>query len=127
MAKLVLMSEPGLLEYFNNPNPERPYVIEHAAEEFTSVCPRTGHPDFGTIRIAFAPDRRCVELKSLKIYLQGYRSEGIFFEAVTNRILDDLVAGMQPHWIVVRSEWKGRGGIRSTITATHGDVPRDMS
>ncbi len=117
------MTEPNLLKCFDNPQPEREYIIEHIAEEFTSLCPMTGHPDFGRIIVRFCPDRRCVELKSLKTYLQAYRNEGIFYEAVTNRICDDLAHVMQPRWLMVRSEWRGRGGIRSRIMATYGDVP----
>lgn len=111
------------LETFPNPQPERDYVIEHVAEEFTSVCPKTGHPDFGTVTLRYCPDRVCVELKSLKLYYQSFRGEGIFYEAVTNRICDDLAACMNPRWLVVETNWRGRGGIRSRITATHGDVP----
>ncbi|HEX7010687.1 MAG TPA: preQ(1) synthase, partial [Phycisphaeraceae bacterium] len=114
------MPDRSILECFDNPQPGRDYVIEHVAEEFTSVCPKTGHPDFGTVTVRFAPDQRCVELKSLKLYLQSFRNEGIFYEAVTNRIADDLVAAMKPRWLVLETNWKGRGGIRSKITATHG-------
>lgn len=114
------MSNPALLECFDNPDPRRRYLIEHVAEEFTSLCPKTGHPDFGVITFRFCPDRKCVELKSLKIYLQDYRTKGIFYEAVTNKICDDLAAAMNPHWLQVIADWKGRGGIRSRITATHG-------
>lgn len=114
---------PGLLECFDNPNPQRPYVIEHVAEEFTSVCPKTGHPDFGTVTLRYAPAGRCVELKSLKVYLQAFRNCGIFYEAVTNQIADDLNAAMQPTWMVIETNWKGRGGIRSVITVSVGEVP----
>ncbi len=117
------MADAKLLECFDNPNPRRDYVIEHVAEEFTSVCPKTGHPDFGTVTLRYVPDKRCVELKSLKLYYQSYRNDGIFYEAVTNRMCDDLAAAMAPRWMVLRTDWKGRGGIRSTITATMGDVP----
>ncbi len=117
------MPDASVLECFDSPRPERNYVVEHAAEEFTSVCPRTGHPDFGRVILRFAPARRCVELKSLKLYLQSFRNEGIFYEAVTNRILDDLVGAMSPRWLVVITEWRGRGGIHSRIVATHGPVP----
>ena len=112
-----------MLECFNNPQPDRDYVIEHVAEEFTSLCPRTGQPDFGTITVRYCPDQGCVELKSLKLYYQSFRNEGIFYEAVTNRICNDLVELMQPRWLVVTTRWKGRGGIHSTITATHGPAP----
>jgi len=117
------MPDVSLLECFENPNPGRDYVIEHVAEEFTSVCPKTGHPDFGTITFRFVPDKLCIELKALKLYLQSFRSEGIFYEAVTNRIADDLEKAMQPRWMVVESNWRGRGGIRSVITVTVGTPP----
>jgi 7-cyano-7-deazaguanine reductase len=117
------MPDTKLLEFFPNPAPKRQYVIEHVAEEFTSVCPVTGHPDFGTVTLRFCPARTCVELKSLKLYLQAFRGEGIYYEAVTNRICDDLAGAMKPRWLVVQTDWKGRGGIRSRITATHGKAP----
>lgn len=122
------MPNPTLLDAFDTPT-DTPFVIEHIAEEFTSLCPMTGHPDFGEVRVQFCPQPasaggRCVELKSLKLYLQSFRSEGIFYEAVTNRIRDDLAALMSPAWLVVTTSWRGRGGIRSVITADHGDVPR---
>ena len=118
------MPQPDLLEFFDNPNPERDYVIEHVAEEFTSVCPKTAHPDFGTVTLRYCPDKTCVELKALKLYYQSFRNEGIFYEAVTNRIADDLVTAMKPRWLVIETNWKGRGGIHSRITATHGKVPQ---
>lgn len=117
------MADRNLLECFDNPQPARDFTIEHVAEEFTSVCPKTGHPDFGTVTVRFCPDAKCVELKSLKLYLQGFRNEGIFYEAVTNRIADDLAAVMEPRWMIVRTDWKGRGGIRSTIRVEVGEVP----
>jgi 7-cyano-7-deazaguanine reductase len=117
------MSDPAQLACFDNPNPGRDYVIEHVAEEFTSVCPKTGHPDFGTVTLRYGPDQHCVELKSFKLYLQGFRNEGIFYEAVTNRIAEDLARVMAPRWLVLRTDWRGRGGIRSTITVAIGDVP----
>lgn len=104
-----------LLECFPNPQPRQPYVIEHLAEEFTSLCPKTGHPDFGTVLIRFSPAKTCVELKSLKLYLQTFRTQGIFYEALTNRIADDLYKAMKPRWLIVETQWKGRGGIRSNI------------
>jgi len=121
------MPDPALLEAFPTPS-DAPFVVEHVNEEFTSVCPKTGHPDFGAVTIRFqpAPARAggtCVELKSLKLYFQSFRSEGIFYEAVTNRVRDDLVALMKPTWLQVITDWRGRGGIRSTIRADHGDVP----
>jgi 7-cyano-7-deazaguanine reductase len=121
------MPDPSLLEVFPSPS-DAPFVIEHVAHEFTSLCPKTGHPDFGTVTFRFQPRAArdggvCVELKSLKMYLQSFRNEGIFYEAVTNRLRDDLAACMRPAWLVVKTDWAGRGGIRSTIRATHGDVP----
>jgi 7-cyano-7-deazaguanine reductase len=111
------------LECFDNPFPDRAYTIEHVSEEFTSVCPMTGHPDFGRVILRYGPAQRCVELKSLKLYYQSFRNEGAFYEKVTNVICDDLVKLMEPHWLVVITEWAGRGGIRSKIMAKHGDVP----
>ncbi len=115
------MPDVSLLECFDNPAPEGDYLIEHVAEEFTSVCPRTGHPDFATIHVRFVPDRRCVELKSLKLYLQSFRNEGIFFEAVTNRIARDLTEAMASRWLCVESHWRGRGGIRTRVRVDTGD------
>ncbi|MGF1531169.1 MAG: preQ(1) synthase [Puniceicoccaceae bacterium] len=105
------------LDLFPNPSPNRDYLIEHINEEFTSVCPVTGHPDFGTVHLSYIADQTCVELKSLKIYYQSFRNQGIYYEAVTNRILEELVEATQPRWMKVVTEWKGRGGIRSTISA----------
>ncbi|MBK9189029.1 MAG: NADPH-dependent 7-cyano-7-deazaguanine reductase QueF [Phycisphaerales bacterium] len=121
------MPKPELLETFPTPV-EAPFVVEHVAEEFTSVCPKTGHPDFGVVTLRFVPrppskGGTCVELKSLKLYFQSFRNEGIFYEAVTNRIRDDLAACMNPEWMLVKTDWTGRGGIRSTIRAMHGTVP----
>src|ERR1043165_140298 len=109
----------GLLEVFPNPAPERDYTIEHVAPEFTSVCPKTGQPDFGTIRLTYVPDKACVELKSYKFYLQSFRNVGIFYEAVTNQILDDLVKPLKPRSMTVITEWTPRGGLHSIITATY--------
>eukprot|EP00913_Durusdinium_trenchii_P006419 g6031.t1 len=118
---------PSLLETFPSPT-ETPFVVEHVNEEFTSVCPKTGHPDFGEITVRFQPGAAaaggtCVELKSLKLYFQSFRAEGIFYEAVTNQVRDDLVACMNPAWLQVITNWRGRGGIRSIIRADHGDAP----
>jgi 7-cyano-7-deazaguanine reductase len=107
------------LETFPNPSPQRDYVIRHLAPEFTSRCPMTGQPDFGTVTIEYVPDRLCVELKSLKLYLQAFREQGIFYEAVTNRILDELVAVLRPRWMKIESHWNPRGGMRSTIMAEY--------
>ncbi len=116
------MPKVELLECFASPS-ARPFVIEHENEEFTSVCPKTGHPDFGQIALRYEPAGHCVELKSLKLYYQSFRNEGIFYEAVTNRICDDLREVMKPEWIQVVSTWRGRGGIRSRVIAAHGPVP----
>lgn len=119
------MPDTSLLECFDNPQPDRDYVIEHVSEEFTSLCPKTGHPDFGDVVLRFCPDKQCVELKSLKLYYQSFRTEGIFYEAVTNLMCTQLVDLMDPRWLVLKTLWRGRGGIRSVITATHGDVPKE--
>jgi 7-cyano-7-deazaguanine reductase len=111
------MPSPKLIQVFPNPAPGRDYVIEHTHHEFTSVCPITGHPDFADIVVRYVADRKCVELKSLKLYFHAFRNEGIFFEAVTNRICDDLGAALAPRRLTVVSNWKGRGGITSVITA----------
>jgi 7-cyano-7-deazaguanine reductase len=107
------------LETFENEFPEREYKIEIVCPEFTSVCPKTGQPDFGTLTITYTPDRQCVELKSLKLYLQSFRSEGIFYENATNQILDDLVAVLAPRWIKLAAAFTPRGGISTTVTAQH--------
>jgi 7-cyano-7-deazaguanine reductase len=112
------MANPQLLEVFPNPAPQRDYVIEHTHHEFTSVCPITGHPDFADIVVRYVADKKCVELKSLKLYFHAFRNDGIFFEAVTNRICDDLGAALAPRQLTVVSHWKGRGGITSVVTAT---------
>ena len=111
------MADPKILETYPNPAPERDYVIEHTHHEFTSLCPITGHPDFADITVRYVAGRRCVELKSLKLYFHAYRNEGIFFEAVTNRICDDLGARLRPRRLTVISDWKARGGFTSVITA----------
>jgi len=121
------MPDASLLETFATPV-DTPFTIEHVAEEFTSLCPKTGHPDFGEVRVVFEPapasaGGQCVELKSLKLYFQSFRNEGIFYEAVTNQIRDDLAELMQPTWMRVVTDWKGRGGIRSVVRADHGRVP----
>ena len=112
------------IETFRNPHPRRDYVIRHVAPEFTSVCPRTGQPDFGTIEIEYVADKQCVELKGLKLYLQGYRNVGVFYEDAVNRILDDLVAALKPRRMTVTGQFTPRGGIHSVITASYGDRGR---
>ncbi len=109
----------NMLETFENQFPDRNYEIEIVCPEFTSVCPKTGQPDFGTLTITYTPDKKCVELKSLKLYLQQFRNEGIFYEHVTNRILDDLVAVIQPRSIKVLAQFNARGGITTNVTATY--------
>jgi len=108
-----------LLETFANQFPQRDYRIEIECPEFTSVCPRTGQPDFGTLTIAYTPNEKCVELKSLKYYLQSYRNEGIFYEHVTNVILDDLVAVLAPRWMQIEAAFNARGGMTETVTVEH--------
>lgn len=108
-----------ILETFQNPAPERDYVIEHVAPEFTSVCPKTGQPDFATMTLRYIADQKCVELKSLKLYFVSYRNEGIFYEAVVNKILDDIVAVLAPRYAVIEGEFAVRGGITSTVVAEY--------
>lgn len=117
----------SILETFPNPHPGRDYVIEHKVHEFTSLCPITGQPDFGKMVIRYVAAEKCIELKSLKMYLQSFRDEGIFYEDVTNVILDDLVSACSPKWTTVRSVWSVRGGIRSVVTAEHGNRPQSLS
>jgi 7-cyano-7-deazaguanine reductase len=114
------VAEPSrdVLETFQNQYPNRDYTIQIVCPEFTSVCPKTGQPDFGTLTITYVPDRLCVELKSLKLYLQQFRNEGIFYENATNRILDDLVAVLQPRRMTLVAAFTPRGGITTTVTAT---------
>ena len=122
------MSDPSrdILETFPNPYPERSYTIETVCPEFTSMCPKTGQPDFGTLTIQYIPATLCFELKSLKLYLQQYRNHGAFYEAVTNKILDDLVAVTQPISMTVLAEFTPRGGIRTNVECEfHSDVSTD--
>ena len=108
-----------LLETFPNPNPGRDFTIAIDCPEFTSVCPKTGQPDFGTIHITYVPDERCVELKSLKLYLQSYRQRGIFYEAATNVILDHLVSACAPRRMTVVGDYSARGGIATKVTVSY--------
>jgi 7-cyano-7-deazaguanine reductase len=122
----VIKSDPGkvrLLETFDNSFPRRNYLIIHRTNEFTSVCPKTGQPDFGIITISYIAAKKCIELKSLKLYLQQFRNEGIFYENVINTILDDLVRTLKPKWLEVKGEFSTRGGLNSTVTASHGRRP----
>jgi 7-cyano-7-deazaguanine reductase len=107
------------LETFDNPYPDRDYEIESICPEFTSMCPKTGQPDFGTLTITYVPDRLCFELKSLKLYLHRYRNVGAFYENITNRILDDLVAVTQPRSMKIVAAFTPRGGIRTNVTAEY--------
>lgn len=109
------------LEVFPNPHPDRDYLISFECPEFTCLCPRTGQPDFAAVRIRYVPDQRCVELKSLKLYLWSYRDQGAFHEAVTNRILDDIVAATQPRFIEVVGDFFVRGGIHTVVTVRRGE------
>ena len=108
-----------ILEVFDNQYPERDYNIVHTAPEFTSLCPKTGHPDFATIVVEYIPDKLCIELKSLKLYLNSFRDDGIYFESVTNKILDDLVKVCKPRYMLVTAEFNVRGGISSLIEAEY--------
>ena len=107
------------LEVFDNPTPERDYTIRMRLPEFTCLCPKTGQPDFATLHLEYVPDRRCIELKALKLYIWSFRDEGAFHEAVTNHILDDLVAACQPRFMRLTAEFNVRGGIYTTVVAEH--------
>ena len=107
------------IETFPNPRPGREYEIAISAPEFTSVCPITGQPDFGEIRVTYVPDELCIELKSLKLYFFAYRQRGVFYEAATNQILDDLVAACQPRRMTVVGDFTVRGGIKTVVTASY--------
>lgn len=117
------MGDCSVMQTFPNPHPDRDYMIEHHVHEFTCLCPMTGQPDFATMVIRYVAAAECVELKSLKLYLQAYRSEGVFYEDVTNKILNDLVTRFSPKWLQVESTWSVRGGIHSVVTAEHGRRP----
>jgi 7-cyano-7-deazaguanine reductase len=113
------MSSEVSIETFPNPRPEREFEIAISCPEFTSVCPKTGLPDFGEIRITYVPGDRCIELKSLKYYMFAYRNRGVFFEAATNQILDDLVHACQPRRMTVVGDFAVRGGMKTIVTATY--------
>lgn len=115
------------LETFENPHPGRDYVIETICPEFTSVCPKTGQPDFGTLILTYVPGEECVELKSLKLYLQRYRNHGAYYEDVTNLILDDLVAVTRPKYMRLRGEFTPRGGIRTNVEVEYADEDYDVN
>jgi len=108
-----------MLEVFNNEFPQRNYTIEIVCPEFTSVCPKTGQPDFGTLTFLYVPNQKCVELKSLKLYLQQFRNQGIFYENITNRILDDFVAAVQPRSVKLTAAFTPRGGISTTVVVSY--------
>jgi 7-cyano-7-deazaguanine reductase len=107
------------LETFSNPRPERDYEIAIRCPEFTSLCPKTGLPDFGELRITYVPEAHCLELKALKFYLISYRNQGVFYEAATNQILDDLVGACHPRRMTVVGDFTARGGITTTVTASY--------
>jgi 7-cyano-7-deazaguanine reductase len=114
------------IETFPNPAPERSYVITHICPEFTSVCPKTGQPDFAEIELSYIAEGKCIELKSLKLYYYSFRNEGIFYEAVTNRLLDELAAATSPRWMRVTGRFNVRGGIASVIVAETGPKPASV-
>ena len=118
-AKIGGMSSAPSLETFPNPRPGRDFEVAIACPEFTSMCPKTGLPDFGTITIRYVPDATCLELKALKYYLLAFRNQGIFYEAATNRILDDLVAACQPRRMTVVGDFTARGGITTRVTVDY--------
>ena len=119
------MSDKYEFELFDNPRPGRDYTITMRCPEFTSVCPKTGQPDFGEITIQYCPDKLCLELKSLKFYMQSYRNQGIFYEKLTNDILDDLSAACKPKWMKITSCFTPRGGITTEVVAETGQAQTD--
>ena len=119
------MSDKYEFELFDNPSPGRDYTITMRCPEFTSVCPKTGQPDFGEITIQYRPDKLCLELKSLKFYMQSYRNQGIFYEKLTNDILDDLSAACRPRWMKITSCFTPRGGITTEVVAETGQAQTD--
>ncbi len=113
------MDDPATIELFDNPRPGREYCITIRCPEFTSVCPKTGQPDFGEIVVEYCPGPHCLELKSLKFYLQSYRNKGIFYESLTNDMLDDLSRACQPRWMKITARFSPRGGITTDVTAEY--------
>ena len=113
------MGQKPKLELFDNTHPERDYSITISCPEFTSLCPRTGQPDFGEVVVEYCPDKLCIELKSLKFYMQSYRNEGVFYETLTNNILDDLCDACKPRWMKITSRFTPRGGITTQVTAEY--------
>ncbi len=117
----------NILETFENEYQDRDYLIEHTAPEFTSVCPKTGQPDFATMILEYIPDELCVELKSYKLYLNSFRNDGIFYESVTNKILDDLVAVLEPRYMKLTAEFNARGGITSLVEVEYIKEENDIA
>lgn len=116
---------PTAIETFPNPAQHRNYTVQHLCPEFTSVCPKTGQPDFATITLDYIPDQLCIELKSLKLYYGSFRNEGLYFEAVVNRILEELASACQPRWMRVTGEFNVRGGISSVVVAETEPIDED--
>jgi 7-cyano-7-deazaguanine reductase len=116
----------AVVETFPNPKPDRDYLVVHTTSEFTSLCPKTGNPDFATMTLEYIPDGVCIELKSLKLYFFSFRNQGIFFEAAVNRILDELSAACRPRWMRVTGQFNVRGGIGSEIIAETGSRPENV-
>jgi len=113
------MNQKPQLDLFDNPKPQRDYTITIRCPEFTSLCPKTSQPDFGEITIEYCPDKKCIELKSLKFYMQSYRNRGVFYEALTNEILDDLAQASKPRWMKIISRFTPRGGITTEVLAEY--------
>ena len=121
-SRTIMATKPSKqLEIFDNPNPERDYTIHITLPEFTCLCPKTGQPDFATLELAYVPEKSCIELKSLKMYIWAFRDEGTFHEAVTNEILSDLVAACQPRFMRLTAEFNVRGGVYTSVVAEHKD------
>ncbi|MDO5308277.1 MAG: preQ(1) synthase [Planctomycetia bacterium] len=121
MSAIPSTPSPDILEVFDNPYPGRDYIIKHVAPEFTSLCPKTGQPDYGEITIEYIAGKTCVELKSLKFYLQSYRNYGAFYERVTNQILDDLTSTLKPQYMKIEAKFTPRGGMHSEIVVEYVD------
>lgn len=126
-TKVAIAASPdeSKLESFPNPYPGKSYRVTFDCPEFTSMCPVTGQPDFARIKIQYVPKKACIESKSLKLYLGSFRSQGQFAETIVNRILDDVVAAIKPHYIVVKGDFSPRGGIGIEVVAEHGHPPHD--
>ena len=121
MVDFAATPNPDILEVFDNPYPDREYLIKHVCPEFTSLCPKTGQPDYGELTFEYIADEKCVELKSLKLYLQAYRNYGAFYERVTNQILDDLVNVVEPRYMKLTAKFTPRGGMHSEIEVEYFD------